>query len=146
MKVVLLAATALLALLPPTFAASEEQQLSGAGLQTYSELVYSHLQQYKLPYPGSANGPSGSVVVRLVLGRDGDVVSSMISKSSGNATLDEDALAIVQRAKPFPRFPANSAGSRVSFNAPFYFHPGDGPVCERGTMVKMPDGRMHPCQ
>ena len=145
MKVSLLAATALVVLLPLTSAAAEE--LSGDALEAYSQLVYSHLQPYKGAYPLATGGPSGSVIVRLVLGREGNVVNSTILQSSRNATLDQAALAIVQSAKPFPRFPASSPGSTASFRAPFYFHPGTvGPVCQLGTTVKMPDGKMHPCQ
>ena len=144
MRFSLLAATALVVLLPLTSAAAEE--LRGAALENYAQLVFSHLQPYKGAYPLATGGPSGLVVVRLVLDREGNVVSSTILQSSRNATFDQAALAIVQSAKPFPRFPAGSAGATASFRAPFQFNQGFSSVCQLGTMVKMPDGKMHPCQ
>jgi protein TonB len=144
MKVGPLAAAALVVPLP--LASTAANELRGPALETYSQLVYSHLQPYKGAYP-LANGPSGNAVVKFVLGREGNVVSSTILQSSRNATLDRAALAIVQSAKPFPPFPAGSSGSTASFRAPFYFQPhAAGPVCQPGTTVKMPDGKMHPCQ
>lgn len=60
-------------------------------------------------------------MVKFALDRDGDVVSSAVQKSSGNEALDQEALAMLQRAKPFPRFPASTPGARAWFAAPIVF-------------------------
>jgi protein TonB len=48
----------------------------------------------------------GKATLRFTLDRDGRVVDVSIEKSSGNSILDQEALAIVRRAAPFPKFPA----------------------------------------
>jgi periplasmic protein TonB len=120
MRIALLVATALVAVSPLTSAAAQDQQLSPAAAQAYTSLVYFHLQHFKR-YPASARGAAGHVVVKFALDRDGDVVSSAVEKSSGNEALDQEALAMLQRAKPFPRFPASTPGSRAWFAAPIVF-------------------------
>ncbi len=89
-------------------------QFSAAASNAYNSLVYGHLQRYKR-YPSSAAGASGVVKVRFALDRAGDVVSSTVARSSGNAVLDQEALAILRRANPFPAFPAEKPGSQDSF-------------------------------
>ena len=143
MKVCLLTAAALVALLPLTFAVAKEPPRDVAAPE-YSRLVYSHLQLFK-GRSTSTYGVSGRVIVRFVLERGGNVVSSAVLKSSGNAALDQEALAIVRRASPFPPFPASSKpDSSTSFAAPFNFLLAG--LCEPGTMVPMADGKMHVCQ
>jgi len=144
MKAGLLEATVLVALLPLTFAAAQQQRSGAVPVQGYPRLVYLHLQNYK-GFPATAYGAPGRVIVKFTLERGGDVVSSTVLKSSGNAALDQEALAIVRRAKPFPRFPANEPRLQASFAAPINFRAG-GSVCQPGTMVQMQDGKMHLCQ
>jgi protein TonB len=55
------------------------------------------------------------------LNRAGEVVSSKVTKSSGNEILDEEALDILRRASPFPAFPAAKPGTLDSFIAPVNF-------------------------
>jgi periplasmic protein TonB len=95
-------------------------QFSEAAANAYNSSVYGHLQRYKR-YPSSARGASGTVVVRFALNRQGDVVSSGITKSSGNEVLDEEALAILRRASPFPPLPATKSGAQDSFFGPINF-------------------------
>jgi periplasmic protein TonB len=121
MRIAPLAAPVLVAVSPPmTLAVAQDQQFSPAASQAYISLVYFHLQHFKR-YPDSAHGASGGVVVKFALDRDGDVVSSAVQKSSGNEALDQEALAMLQRAKPFPRFPASTPGARAWFAAPIVF-------------------------
>jgi len=49
------------------------------------------------------------------------VIGSRIDKSSGNAVLDEEALNLLRRASPFPRFPAAKPGNQDSYTAPVNF-------------------------
>jgi protein TonB len=93
---------------------------SEASANAYNALVFGHMQRFKR-YPPSAHGASGTTVVRFELTRAGEVINSTVTKSSGNATLDEAALDLLRRASPFPAFPAAKPGSRDSFLAPVNF-------------------------
>ena len=95
-------------------------QFSEAGSNVYNGLVFGHLQRFKR-YPSAARGKSGTVVVRFVLNRAGDVIESAVTKSSGNDVLDREAIAILQRASPFPAFPAAKSGTQDTYIAPVSF-------------------------
>jgi protein TonB len=95
-------------------------QFSEAGSNVYNALVFGHLQRFKR-YPSAARGKSGTVVVRFVLNRAGDVIESAVTKSSGNDVLDREAVAILQRASPFPAFPAAKSGTQDTYIAPVSF-------------------------
>ena len=95
-------------------------QFSEAGSNAYNALVFGHLQRFKR-YPSAARGKSGTVVVRFVLNRAGDVIESAVTKSSGNDVLDREAIAILQRATPFPAFPAAKSGTQDTYIAPVSF-------------------------
>jgi protein TonB len=95
-------------------------QFSEAGSNAYNALVFGHLQRFKR-YPAAARGKSGTVVVRSALNRAGDVIESAVTKSSGNDVLDREAVAILQRASPFPAFPAAKSGTQDTYIAPVSF-------------------------
>jgi periplasmic protein TonB len=95
-------------------------QFTEAGANAYNALVFGHLQRFKR-YPSSAQGASGTAVVRFVLNRAGAVVESAVTKSSGNAVLDREALDILRRASPFPPFPEAKPGPQDSYVAPVNF-------------------------
>jgi periplasmic protein TonB len=95
-------------------------QLTQAGSNAYNALVFGHLQRFKR-YPSSARGAQGTVVVRFVLNREGAVIESAVTKSSGNVVLDGEALEILRRASPFPPFPAAKPGLQDSYVAPVNF-------------------------
>lgn len=46
----------------------------------------------------------GTPVVQFTVTRDGRLLSSQLARSSGNDLLDQEALALVQRAQPLPAF------------------------------------------
>ncbi len=79
-------------------------QFTEAASNAYDALVLGHLRRF-LHYPEGARGAVGKVGLRFVLNREGAVVSSEVTKSSGNRVLDHEALEMVQRASPFPKFP-----------------------------------------
>jgi len=88
-------------------------EFTEAGSNAYDSLVIGHLERFKR-YP-SAGHTSGSVKVLFALNRAGEVISSDVSKSSGNSALDHEALDIVRRASPFPPFPAAKPGAQASY-------------------------------
>jgi len=95
-------------------------QFSQAGSNAYNALVFGHLQKFKR-YPSAAHGKSGTVVVRFVLNRAGEVTESAVTKSSGNDVLDREAIEILRRASPFPAFPAAKPGTQDLYIAPVAF-------------------------
>jgi protein TonB len=95
-------------------------QFTEAGAKAYNALVFGHLQRFKR-YPPAAHGKSGTVVVRFVLNRTGDVTESAVTKSSGNGVLDHEALDILRRASPFPPFPTEKPGPQDTYFAPVSF-------------------------
>lgn len=95
-------------------------QFSQASANAYNALVFGHLQRFKR-YPAAAHGASGTVTVRFGLNRAGDVIESEVSKSSGNAVLDREALDLLRRASPFPAFPLAKPGTRDTYLAPVSF-------------------------
>ncbi|MCP3460357.1 energy transducer TonB [Bradyrhizobium sp. CCGUVB23] len=95
-------------------------QFTQASADAYNALVFGHLQRFKR-YPSAAHGAAGTVVVQFALDRDGEVVTSVVTKSSGNSALDREAIETLRRASPFPVFPAAKPGAQDSFLAPVSF-------------------------
>jgi periplasmic protein TonB len=95
-------------------------QFTEASANAYNALVFGHIQRFKR-YPASARGASGTVMVRFELNRAGGVIGSAVTKSSGNAALDQEALDLLRRASPFPPFPAAKPGEKDSYIAPVNF-------------------------
>jgi len=85
-------------------------EFSQAGSNAYNALIFGHLARFKR-YPPAARGAVGKTTLRFMLDRDGKVIDVQITKSSGNNVLDQEALAIMRRANPFPKFPAAKPGS-----------------------------------
>jgi protein TonB len=50
------------------------------------------------------------------------VIDSRITRSSGAAALDEEALALLRRAEPFPAPPAELVGPQVNLTVPIRFN------------------------
>jgi periplasmic protein TonB len=70
-------------------------------------------------YPPDAlnRGEQGTVFVRFNLDRDGDLMSSLIEKSSGSDSLDREALDLVSRVKRFAPVPPDCTRDRISVSA-----------------------------
>jgi periplasmic protein TonB len=75
-------------------------------------------------YPPAAQSrrEQGVAQVSFSLDRQGRVVESRLVRSSGAAALDEEALALLHRAQPFPKPPAELTGSRVNLSVPIRFN------------------------
>ena len=63
----------------------------------------------------------GVVHLRFTIDRQGEVVASEINKSSGFELLDDEVLALIQRAQPVPAPPSEVAGSRIEMLVPVSF-------------------------
>jgi periplasmic protein TonB len=95
-------------------------QFTQAASNAYAALIVGHLERYKR-YPAAAHNAVGKTTVRFTLNRDGKVVDAQIVQSSGNSVLDQEALAIVHRADPFPKFPAAKPQAQDTWLWPMSF-------------------------
>jgi protein TonB len=75
-------------------------------------------------YPAEAQSRHQAGVVHLTftIDRQGRIVSSRVVQSSGFASLDQETLATVKRAQPFPAPPPNMRGETFEFTMPIRFN------------------------
>jgi TonB family protein len=75
-------------------------------------------------YPAAAriNRRTGVAQLGFVIDRAGRLVASRIVRSSGFAALDQETLATVRRAEPFPPPPPGMPGERFDFAVPIRFN------------------------
>ena len=91
-----------------------------AAASKYPGLVQAKVSR-SAKYPARAKGKSGEALVSFVVGSGGSVSRVTLARSSGNAVLDEAALAAVNRAAPFPPIPEAAGRSSWPFTVPVYF-------------------------
>lgn len=89
---------------------------STGDIRNYGAVVRARIARNK---PGG--GGRGSVVIALSISTSGSLTYSRIVRSSGSASLDQDALAAVRRAAPFPPPPSGAAPGQLRFTIPFQF-------------------------
>jgi protein TonB len=75
-------------------------------------------------YPEAAQSrhQQGTAQVFFSLDRQGRVIDSRVVRSSGASALDEEALALLRRAQPFPPPPPELPGQRVDLTVPIRFN------------------------
>jgi periplasmic protein TonB len=72
----------------------------------------------------SANSrDSGTAQIVMTIARNGRLVARRLAASSGSSTLDSAAMAIVERAQPFPPFPAGMTQAQIPLTVPLHLHP-----------------------
>ena len=72
-------------------------------------------------YPSAARGAAGTVTVRLTVSRSGQLGAVTVTKSSGNAALDQAATRAVTSARKFPAAPKGLTDASYSFTLPITF-------------------------
>jgi protein TonB len=88
---------------------------SSSALPNYKSLISAHINRFKRPASGS-----GTAVVSFVVDRSGRVVSRSLARSSGNPTVDAEAMATIGRAAP--AFPAAVTQSSLAFTQAIRFN------------------------
>ncbi len=93
-------------------------------MRRYRATLYAAVKN-RLRYPPSAErqGISGTAEVRFTLDRSGQVISASLVRSSGNALLDQAALATVRPGSSLPAAPDSVAQSQFTVSAPLRFDP-----------------------
>jgi len=93
---------------PPALTAPAAQKGTGDGQASFESRVLAHINRFK-KYPPSARKAhiEGVVMLHFVMDAGGHVTQADIQKSSGRPVLDNEALAMIQRAQPLPALPAD---------------------------------------
>lgn len=93
-----------------------------ATLPTWKGLLLRHLERHKR-YPAEAQRArhEGVTYVRFTMSRDGRVIAARIERASGHAALDNEGLALLQRAQPLPPLPQDQPGESLEIVVPIQF-------------------------
>jgi protein TonB len=88
----------------------------------YLSRLLAHLNAYKnYPYDARLRHEQGTVRLHFRMDRTGHVLSYEVSGSSGSASLDEEARAMIRRAQPLPPPPADYPGDTLDLVVPLVF-------------------------
>jgi periplasmic protein TonB len=88
---------------------------------TWRKQVLARLEASKRFLPPGARGQHGTTKVAFVLDRSGKLTSNELAQSSGFAVLDAEALAMVDRASPFPVPPLQVTDEGLNLVLPVMF-------------------------
>jgi periplasmic protein TonB len=89
---------------------------------TWQAVLLRHLENYKrYPQSAQAQGEQGIAVLRFTVDRDGRVLEHRIVQSSSYADLDNEAMAMIERAQPLPAFPPSMTESKLDLTVPIRF-------------------------
>jgi len=96
--------------------------LDAAATARYEQLLVAWLEQHK-KYPSRAKRMriEGEAVLRIVIDRTGQTQQVSLAQRSGNRLLDKAAMAMAQRANPFPPMPENDLRAQLEFVVPVAF-------------------------
>jgi protein TonB len=75
----------------------------------------------RYPSGARARNEQGAVTLSFSLNRNGGVLAEHIVRSSGYPELDQEVLAMVQRAQPFPPFPPEMPQAHIDLIVPIRF-------------------------
>jgi periplasmic protein TonB len=106
---------------PPTPGA--EVALSAVAVNRWESALVAHIERFKrYPAEARAHDEHGVARVAFTLDHDGRVRASRIVQSSGSPALDAETLAMLNRAQPMPRPPAQLSNNELSFVVPVRFN------------------------
>ncbi len=74
-------------------------------------------------YSTNGSRDSGTARISFTVDRNGRVLSRRVSGSSGSSALDSAAMSVVERAQPFPHFPAGMTQAQIALTVPLHLHP-----------------------
>jgi periplasmic protein TonB len=96
---------------------------SAAQVASWHRRIALQVERHK-GYPPSARAghETGTAELAFTLDRNGKVLASRIVKTSGFASLDQETIATVRRAQPFPLPPPNMPGQTFDFTVPIRFN------------------------
>jgi protein TonB len=108
---------------PTTTAPQRQRTASLTVVNSWHSRIVGLIERNKAyPPAAQARGETGVVQLAFSIDRQGRVLASQVVRSSGHATLDQETLATVRRAQPFPPPPADLPGAKFDFTVPVRFN------------------------
>jgi periplasmic protein TonB len=96
---------------------------SSNAIPTWKTQIVALLERNKrYPETSQSRREQGVAQVFFSIDRQGRVIDSRVVRSSGASALDEEALALLRRAQPFPKPPAELGGEHVDLTVPIRFN------------------------
>lgn len=94
---------------------------------TWQSRLLAHLERYKR-YPAAARArrQEGVTTIRFVMDGSGTVVSAKLERSAGYSLLDEEGVALLERAQPLPPPPPEMGNGRIELVVPIQFFLKEG--------------------
>ena len=108
-----------LAMAPNSGADSEGAR---AGRASWESELAAHIRRYAT-YAANGSRESGTVRVGVSIDRNGRLLSRRLAGSSGSPVLDSAAMAVIERAQPYPRFPAGMSQAQIALTIPLHLRP-----------------------
>ena len=116
--------------MPSVVMATPAPPVAGAAVQPPAAIVrrwesalVAHIERFKrYPAEARARGQQGLARVAFTIDRDGRVRTSHILQTSGSPELDQESLAMLNRAQPMPKPPSQVQTSELSFVVPVRFN------------------------
>jgi periplasmic protein TonB len=84
----------------------------------WARAVSNHVRRF---FPARQQQAAGVATAHLVIRRSGWLNELEIARTSGNATLDAAAYALLRKAQPLPRIPGRIAADRIDLQLPVAF-------------------------
>lgn len=107
---------------PQASAPASTASSAASARATWQAQLLAWLEKHKrYPRVAQEQRQEGVVSLRFAIDRQGNVLSSQINKSSGFELLDNEVLALIERAKPVPAPPPEMGGSRFELQVPVAF-------------------------
>ncbi|WP_456776822.1 energy transducer TonB [Bradyrhizobium sp. USDA 4369] len=75
----------------------------------------------RYPAAAAAEHQTGTVQLNFTVSRNGRVLSRHIVRSSGSSALDQEVLAMIERAQPLPPFPPSMPQAQTVLTVPITF-------------------------
>jgi len=114
---------------PPTFEAEHRPtararaagaaSISSAVVASWKSELMAQLNRHKRYPPGA--GRDGTSLVGFSVSRSGAVTAARLVRSSGDSTLDQEAVSLPRRASPLPAPPEGMSGSSIALTVPIHF-------------------------
>jgi periplasmic protein TonB len=108
-----------LAMAPNSGADSEGAR---AGRASWESELAAHIRRYAT-YAANGSRESGTVRVGVTIDRNGRLLSRRLAGSSGSSMLDNAAMAVIERAQPYPRFPPGMTQAQIALTIPLHLRP-----------------------
>jgi periplasmic protein TonB len=102
--------------------AGADSEGAAAGRSSWESELAAHIRRYAT-YSANGSRDSGTARIGVTIDRNGRLLSHRLAGSSGSSTLDSAAMAVIERAQPYPRFPPGMSQAQVALTIPLHLRP-----------------------